>query len=67
MNNYEYLKNITIEQMSHFLCQMVEDEFYKTHGDNEWQCDKCPVRDKCEAARMNGNGWFHWLREEAEC
>ena len=61
MNNYEYLKNITIEQMSHFLCQMVEDEFYKTHDDSEWQCDKCPVQDRCQE---RGNGWLDWLREE---
>lgn len=60
MNNYEYLKNITIEQMSHFLCQMVEDEFYKTHDDSEWQCDKCPVQDRCQEIR---NGWLDWLME----
>lgn len=60
MNNYDYLKNITIEQMSHFLCQMVEDEFYKTHGDNEWQCDKCPVQDRCQEFE---NGWLDWLKE----
>ena len=60
MNNYDYLKNITIEQMSHFLCQMVEDEFYKTHDDSEWQCDKCPVQDRCQEC---GNGWLDWLKE----
>lgn len=60
MNNYEYLKNITIEQMSHFLCQMVEDEFYKTHDDSEWQCDKCPVQDRCQESE---NGWLDWLKE----
>jgi hypothetical protein len=39
---------------------MVEDEFYKTHVDNEWQCDKCPVQDRCQEC---GNGWLDWLRE----
>ena len=60
MNNYEYLKNITIEQMGHFLCDMVEHEFYKTHDDSEWQCDTCPVQDKCKEIE---NGWLVWLKE----
>lgn len=55
MNNYEYLKNITIEQMGHFLCESMD---YQTEGH---PCDRCPMHDKC---RLGLNGWLDWLKEE---
>jgi hypothetical protein len=60
MTNFEYIKSLTQTELSHFLCEMVEEEFYKTHDDSEWQCDKCPVQDRCH---QGGNGWLIWLRE----
>lgn len=57
MNNYEYMKNINIEQLSHFLCEAMEylseEEYYP--------CDRCPMHDRC---REGANGWLDWLREE---
>lgn len=63
MNNYDSIKSMSLEDMAHFLC----GEMDYLGDDKNNSCGICPVRDKCEADRMNGNGWFHWLREEAEC
>jgi hypothetical protein len=63
MTNFERLKEITtVEDMAHFLC----DNMDYLGDDNTNSCGICPVKDKCLAAEMCGNGWFHWLREEAQ-
>lgn len=59
MNNYEYLKNITIEQMSHFLCDSMETNEV---GDKT-SCDICPMWNRCRTGDGHGNGWLDWLRE----
>lgn len=56
MNNFEYLKSMTIEQMSHFLCDTIEN----LSEDEYYPCDMCPVSDKCTEGR---NGWLKWLKE----
>ena len=59
MNNYEYMKNVGMEQMSHYLCEAMEylsDEEY-------WPCARCPMNEKCDTS-LGGNGWLHWLKEE---
>ena len=61
MTNWEYLQSRDCEQAAHFLCDMVEDEFYKTHDDNEWQCDHCIMQERCSEM---GNGWLQWLLED---
>lgn len=57
MDNYTYLKSLSLEDMGHFLCYNTEsqtkDEFYP--------CEICPMNDKCQAG---SNGWITWLREE---
>lgn len=64
MTNFERLKEITtVEDMAHFLC----DNMDYLGDDKTNSCGICPVKDKCLAAEMCGNGWFHWLREEAKC
>jgi hypothetical protein len=64
MTNYEMIKGLILhdklDNLAHFMCESMD---YISEG---YSCEYCPVRDKCEAARMNGNGWFHWLREEAK-
>jgi hypothetical protein len=63
MTNFERLKEITtVEDMAHFLC----DNMDYLGDDKTNSCGICPVKDKCLAAEMCGNGWFHWLREEAQ-
>ena len=42
MTNYEYLKNVNIEQLSHFLCQETEWETINSFPDDD-VCDRCPV------------------------
>ena len=61
MTNFEAIKNSDLEQLGHFLCDMVEDEFYKTHDDNKWMCDHCIMQERCSEI---GNGWLQWLKEE---
>ena len=61
MTNWEYLQSCDCEQAAHFLCDMVEDEFYKSHDECEWQCNNCPVTDRCSEGF---NGWLRWLMEE---
>ena len=61
MTNWEYLQSCDCEQAAHFLCEMVEEEFYKTHDDNEWQCDHCIMQERCSEM---GNGWRQWLMED---
>ena len=64
MTNFDRLKEITtVEDMAHFFC----DSMDYLGDDNTNSCGICPVKDKCLAAEMCGNGWFHWLREEAKC
>ena len=63
MTNFERLKEITtVDDMAHFFCDNME----YLGDDNRNSCGICPVNDKCLAASFCGNGWFHWLREEAE-
>lgn len=58
MNNYEYLKNINIEQMGHFLCSQMDEV---SDRDDYFPCECCPMREKCDAGQ---NGWLQWLKEE---
>ena len=60
MTNFEYIKSLTQTELSHFLCEMVEEEFYKTHDDTEYHCDYCPMTSRCH---QGGNGWLIWLKE----
>lgn len=60
MTNWEYLQSCDCEQAAHFLCDMVEEEFYKTHDDTEFHCDYCPMTSRCH---QGGNGWLIWLKE----
>lgn len=63
MTNFDRLKEITtVEDMAHFFC----DNMDYLGDDKNNSCGICPVKDKCLAAEMCGNGWFHWLREEAQ-
>lgn len=62
MTNFDRLKEITtVEDMAHFFCDSMD-----FIGDG-FPCEVCPVREKCKASELCGNGWFHWLREEAKC
>ena len=61
MTNWEYLQGCDCEQAAHFLCDMVEEEFYKTHDDTEYHCDYCPMTSRCH---QGGNGWLIWLKGE---
>lgn len=62
MTNFDRLKEITtVEDMAHFLCDNMD---YIGDG---FPCEVCPVNEKCKASELCGNGWFHWLREEAKC
>lgn len=63
MTNFEYIKSLTPKELSHFFCDMVEEEFYKTHDDSEWQCDHCVMQERCSQI---GNGWLRWLEEKHE-
>ena len=58
MNNYEYMKNINIEQLSRFLCESMDE---LTDG---YPCQGCPVSKMCCAAEHMGNGWLNWLKGE---
>lgn len=58
MNRYEYMKNINIEQLGHFLCDSMDD---LTEGH---PCEHCPVNNICCAAEFMGNGWLNWLKGE---
>ena len=46
MNKYEYMKNINIEQMGHFLCDAMEDSEDENEA-FEWlmneHCSNCPL------------------------
>jgi len=55
MNKYEYMKNINIEQMGHFLCDAMED------SEDDFPCERCPMNGKCTEGI---NGWVEWLKEE---
>ena len=60
MTNYEYLKNINIEQLSHFLCDQTELEGTKSFPEGD-VCESCPMYGRCFE---NHNGWLDWLKEE---
>ena len=60
MTNYEYLKNVNIEQLSHFLCDETDLETFNSFPDDD-ACDRCPVNGRCIPGR---NGWLSWLKEE---
>lgn len=61
MTNFEYIKSLTQKELSHFLCEMVEEEFYKTHDYTQYHCEFCPMTNRC---RSGHNGWMDWLMEE---
>ena len=66
MTNFEMIKGLILhdqlENLAHFMC----DNMDYLGDDKTNSCGICPVKDKCLAAEMCGNGWFHWLREEAQ-
>lgn len=60
MNNYDSIKNMTIDEMGHFLCGVMDDvaPIYSTG------CDICPMWHICSAQDFKDNGWVNWLKEE---
>lgn len=59
MTNYEYLKNIGIEKLSHFLCEETEHETINSFPKDDC-CEHCPVKVRCFPGH---NGWLSWLKE----
>lgn len=53
MTNYEAIKEMTIDELSDFLCIDVEKE----------DCDTCTFRDRCHSGH---NGAFDYLRSKNE-
>lgn len=61
MTNFERLSKMhDLDDIAHFMCDSMD---YIGDG---FPCEVCPVKDKCLADSLSGNGWFHWLREEAK-
>lgn len=62
MTNYEYIKNISLEKLGHFLCDSMDEiEINGYCG-----CEICPVNDEyCRiGADLSKNGFIEWLKEE---
>lgn len=62
MTNHESLKNATIEEMSHLLCDAMETNEV---GDKT-SCDICPMWSRCRTGAGHGNGWTDWLKENVK-
>lgn len=62
MTNYDYIKNISLEKLGHYLCDKMDSV---TIG-NYCGCEICPVNDKyCRIGAGTGkNGFIEWLKEE---
>ena len=59
MTNYEYIKNISLEKLGHYLCDKMDDVEAKGYSG----CEICPVYGCCRI-ELDENGFINWLKEE---
>lgn len=59
MQRIDYIQKMDIEELSEFFCNLVNE----SAPCNKWQCEGCPVKDKCY---VGTNGFKEWLSEEGE-
>lgn len=52
MNNYEWLRALSLDDLAHKLCELSE-------------CGTCPVSEDCRPLK-GGNGFKRWLNKESE-
>ena len=56
MNNYEWLKTASIEDVSHYLCEQQYEAC---------ECHNCPHFNRCfPNGCKSHNGYMNWLQEE---
>lgn len=53
MNNYEFLKTLSLEDLADFYCYI--------HDDN---CKECPFRGECHTEKGKGSGVKKWLMQK---
>ncbi len=58
MTRYEYLKNVSVEEMANVLCNIIDNLDTKCTNN----CDCCLVSDKCV---YKHNGFIDWLNDDA--
>ena len=65
MTNYEWIKNMSIEEMSDFLEKYGSDKFHEiTDG---FQCHKCSQKNVCvQCTKLDTYGVREWLEGELE-
>lgn len=60
MNNFEYLKTLSLHEAGHFMCDTIDE----LAPEEDYVCECCPFSDKCCKNGSALNGWIKWLREE---
>lgn len=60
MNNYDSIKNMSLEDVGHYLCEAMD---YAAPLDKSG-CDVCPMWSICSTSDFKDNGWVNWLKEE---
>ena len=54
MTRYEYMKNIGLEKLAQFLCDMMDSNY-------PGGCGSCPAEEHCS---FGHNGFIEWLKQE---
>ena len=60
MTRYEYMKNVGLEKLSGFLCDMIDQ---LDLPDNVLNCEICPAQENCVCGH---NGFMEWLKQETK-
>ena len=58
MTRYEYIKNIGLDKLAHYLC----DQMDNVEVDGRYGCEICPVEELCFIGSRNG--FVEWLKQE---
>lgn len=53
--NYDYIRDMSVQEMSQFFCDLMND------CKSDYGCDICPKRDLC---RVGLSGFQNWLEDD---